>query len=205
MQPVLQCTCGNVQGEFRSIEKTNRGICYCRDCQAFAHFLGKPDQILDKQGGTDVIQTMPDNIRFTEGTDKLACMRLRSNGLIRWYSRCCQTPIANTPANYKLPYVGVVHNCLEQDQAASLDSVFGPVKACVNTQSAWGHPKPAGHGFLSTLFRVGIWVLRSRLTDGYRQTPFFEVETGRPIVKPNVLSPSELSGLMAQIKGSESG
>lgn len=203
MLPVLQCDCGNVRGELRSVDNTNRGICYCRDCQAFAHFLGRPEHILDKQGGTDVIQTMPENIRFVEGRDQLACMRLTSNGLIRWYSRCCQTPIANTPANYKLPYVGVIHNCLEHGQAASLESVFGPVKTCVNAHSACGHPKPATRGLVRALFRIAVRALRSRLTGGYRQTPFFEKDTGRPIVKPKVLSYSELTDLTAQVREPE--
>ena len=29
-------------------------MCYCKDCQAFAHFLGKAGEILDERGGSDL-------------------------------------------------------------------------------------------------------------------------------------------------------
>jgi hypothetical protein len=34
-------------------------------------------------------------------------MRLSDKGLLRWYARCCNTPIANTPANYKASFAGI--------------------------------------------------------------------------------------------------
>jgi hypothetical protein len=93
---LLQCRCGTLKGHVSRSHVANRCVCYCRDCQAFAHFLGRADEILDASGGTDVIQTRAANVVFTEGKEALACMRLTPNGLLRWYSTCCNTPIGNT-------------------------------------------------------------------------------------------------------------
>jgi len=80
-----------VSSPIRAIQ--NRCVCYCRDCQAFAHFLGKVDAILDERGGSEIIQVLPRNLTFTQGIELLACMRLTEKGLLRWYAACCNTPI----------------------------------------------------------------------------------------------------------------
>ena len=135
MNHALQCRCGTLKGEVAHTEVANRGVCYCKDCQAFARFLGHADEILDESGGTDVVATLASNVTITEGASALACMSLSENGLLRWYARCCNTPIGNTTRNFKLPYVGLVHSCLEKS-GTSLDAAFGPVRMRVNTQSA---------------------------------------------------------------------
>jgi hypothetical protein len=42
-------------------------VCYCADCQAFARFLKRENEILDERGGTSIIQTIPANVTFAEG------------------------------------------------------------------------------------------------------------------------------------------
>jgi hypothetical protein len=109
----LQCRCGTVKGYVSDPQTVNRAVCYCRDCQAFAHFLGRAADILDAQGGTDVIQTLSARVIFSEGREVLACMRLSRNGLMRWYTTCCNTPIGNTLPNFRFSFVGLIHSCLE--------------------------------------------------------------------------------------------
>jgi len=77
MDHPLQCRCGILKGYVVHSAGVNRCVCYCSDCQAFAHFLGRPSEILDAQGGTDVIQTRPANVTFTQGPESLA--RFRGN------------------------------------------------------------------------------------------------------------------------------
>ena len=113
MQHPLQCRCGTIKGWVSDTESANRVVCYCRDCQAFARFLGQESATLDAQGGSDVVQTLPKNVTFTQGADALACMRLTEKGMVRWYAGCCKTPIGNTLENYKISFVGLLHNCLE--------------------------------------------------------------------------------------------
>jgi hypothetical protein len=131
MSHPLQCRCGVVQGTVSRPEIANRMVCYCRDCQAFAHFLGRAADILDEDGGSDVVQTPPANVVFTAGVDSLACMRLTERGLLRWYASCCNTPIGNTPPDFRMSFVGLVSTCL-QSPTRSIEDSFGPVRAGVH-------------------------------------------------------------------------
>jgi uncharacterized protein DUF6151 len=141
----LQCICGRVRGYVDNTRSANRAVCYCHDCQAFAHFLGRASEVLDERGGSDIIQTLPKFLKFTSGVDSIGCMRLTPTGLLRWYSTCCRTPIGNTPLNPKLSFIGLVHSCLESRER-SLDESFGAVASCVNTAGARGTPKPKAVG-----------------------------------------------------------
>jgi hypothetical protein len=134
MNHPIQCKCGKVRGYVSHAEKADRVVCYCKDCQAFAHFLGA-NGILDEKGGTEVIQTLPRDLNFTEGTEALACMRLTPKGLLRWYTSCCKTPIGITPPNFRISYLGLVHKCLESG-GNPLEDSFGPVRMRVNIKSA---------------------------------------------------------------------
>jgi hypothetical protein len=156
----------------------------------YAHFLGNSAQVLDEHGGTDVVPTMPRNVRFTQGIESLACMRLTEKGLMRWYAKCCNTPIGNTSPNFKFAFVGLLHNCLEND-GASLDQSFGPPRMRSYTRSARNHSTLKDQGIFGTLAKFAAMLLRERFNGGYKLTPFFHVDSGAPIVVPYVLSKQE--------------
>jgi hypothetical protein len=196
MDHPLQCRCGTVKGFVKARRSANRAICYCRDCQAFARFLGRTDDILDARGGSDVIQVAPSNVRFTEGQGSLACLRLSPTGVLRWYARCCNTPIGNTLATPKISFVGLLHTCLA-NAGMSLDDSFGPVRTWANTGSASGDPKPRPRGLGRTVLWLTATILKARITGRYRQTPFFAAGTGAPVVPPRVLDRAERARLNA--------
>ncbi|MEL6182165.1 MAG: DUF6151 family protein, partial [Myxococcota bacterium] len=104
---VVQCRCGQLRGGFQPSSRSQRVVCYCRTCQAFAHFLGRPE-LLDAQGGSHIVQSEPHTLRFHQGSEHLACMRLSDKGLLRWYASCCQTPLGNTPALPSFAFVGLL-------------------------------------------------------------------------------------------------
>jgi hypothetical protein len=195
MNHPLQCRCGTLKGYISHPEAVSRCVCYCRDCQAFAHFLGRPAEVLDELGGTDVIQALPANVTFTDGQSSLACMRLTEKGLLRWYAKCCNTPVGNTMDNYRMSYIGLVHTCL-QSAGASLDDSFGPVRMWVNTKNAKGEVKSNTLAMISGMLRIMARVARARIDGSYRFTPFFSADTGAPIVTPKVLSSSELQNAL---------
>ncbi|MET1077453.1 MAG: DUF6151 family protein [Pseudomonas sp.] len=184
----IECQCGKLKGDLDQHAWVNHAVCFCADCQAFAHFLGRADQLLDAQGGSSVLQTQPRHLRFSEGVEHLACMRLTDNGMLRWYSSCCQTPIGNTLATPKVSFIGLITDCLKLTPV-ELEQAFGPVRMQVNTGSAKGEPKPPRHGLLAGMLRVAGLILRARLNGSYRQTAFFDATTGQPIKAPKVLSP----------------
>ncbi len=198
----LRCRCGTLQGQVHDPRNSNHALCYCRDCQAFAHFLGRAGEVLDERGGTEVIQVLPRNVVFTQGADSLACMRLTSKGLVRWYAACCKTPIGNTLHTPKMSFIGLVHTCLKTTDAGreSLDAVFGPVTCWVNPSGAKGEPKPKVAGLGRTLVWFFGTVVRARLNGDYRKTPFFDMATGQPVVQPRILSDPEHVQLMAAVR-----
>ncbi|MEQ8484600.1 MAG: DUF6151 family protein [Pseudomonadales bacterium] len=179
----IRCRCGTLTGALTAPSWTNRVICYCDDCQAFAEALGHAEAILDARGGSDILQTAPRHVCFSGGREHLACLRLKPNGLLRWYADCCRTPIANTPANPKFHFVGLLHNCLE----ANLDAAFGPPRMRAHTAFARGEPKPSQQMPAARMARIGGAVFWARLTGRYRQTPFFDA-AGNPVAAPTLVS-----------------
>lgn len=195
MSTALQCRCGTVKALVAEPRSANRVLCYCKDCQAFAHFLGRVPEVLDERGGSDVIQVMPKTVTFSQGIDSLACMRLTSKGLLRWYAACCRTPIGNTLHTPKLSFVGLVHTCLEDPEA------FGPIRVVVNTKSAKGEPKPKQTGVGTMLGWFFGHALKARFNGDYKRTPFFRAD-GSPIVMPHVLSSEEHARVMRAVLAS---
>jgi hypothetical protein len=193
MQHPLQCRCGTIKGWVSDAQSANRVVCYCRDCQAFARFLGQERETLDAQGGSEIVQTLPKNVTITQGADALACMRLTDKGMVRWYAGCCKTPIGNTMENYKISFVGLLHNCLENPQQ-SLQNSFGAVRTYANPHGASGDPKPKGTGMGATIWWALKTIIKARVNGDYKRTPFFR--DGKPIAEPHVLSSAERASAM---------
>ncbi|HRQ63489.1 MAG TPA: DUF6151 family protein [Xanthomonadaceae bacterium] len=187
----IQCQCGTVRGLIKGAGTTNRVVCYCTDCQAFARFLGRPNEVLDAYGGTEVVQVALPRLAFTQGKEHLASMQLSEKGLVRWYAACCRSPIGNTMRNPKLPFIGLIHLVLDRSR---MDVDFGTGIARVNTGTATGQPKPRPKGFVGAVLRF-LWIVLSTRTNGRsRQSELF-TETGSPIVRPTVLAAEELARL----------
>ncbi|MEF7615890.1 DUF6151 family protein [Aquincola sp. MAHUQ-54] len=182
MELALQCRCGALRGLVSHPAQATRAVCYCRHCQAYARLLGDAASVLDAQGGTTIVATLPGHVRFTQGADRLACMSLTHKGPLRWFSSCCRTPIANTAREMKLPYAGLVHTCL-RDAGGTLPAAYGPVRAQLNTGSATG---PVAHSPWRNLLAMGR-LMRiiggGRLRGAWRATPFFTAE-GEPVAPP---------------------
>lgn len=194
----FQCQCGTLKGEVSSPERGMRAVCYCGDCQTYAHLLGHPHRVLDPLGGTDVVATHARYVTFTSDTQTLACLSLSPRAVLRWYARCCDTPIANTPRNWKLPYVGMVHTCLRQPEP--LERSFPEVEMRINRKSANGNA--AGGGNLRGLLRFGGMVLRltaSRLDGGYHETPFFDA-IGVPVAEAVVAPLAEVEAARRAVR-----
>jgi hypothetical protein len=190
MKPSLRCRCGTLQGELLRPDKTLRAVCYCIDCRTYAHALGDATRTLDENGGTEVVATQARYVRFTAGAASLACISLTPRGLLRWYASCCRTPVANTPRDLRLPYAGVMHTCL--GTAPERSAAFGPVRMHVNTRHVRGAVPPARVGQWAALLRIGPGLAWSRVSGGWRDTPFFDTATERPRAEPRVLDAAQL-------------
>jgi hypothetical protein len=191
----LACSCGAVRGHADRITARtgNRVICYCDDCQAYAHWLERADELLDRHGGTEVYQLTPAQLTITAGAEHVCCMRMSPKGLMRWHTGCCKTPLGNTMAKAKMPFVGIPHlffdDAIADDER---DRLLGPVRAAIQGRFARGglpagaHPKAPPLLLLRILRQTAVAFLRRR----YRPSPFFDAG-GLPVVEPQVIGKEE--------------
>lgn len=179
----IQCACGNIRGAVTNPSWTNRAVCYCASCQAFPGVLGTELSILDRQGGSDIVQTAPASITFSQGIGELACLKLSAKGPLRWYARCCNTPIGNTAGSPKLSFVGLLQCCIGGPEV--LDQAVGPPRAIVHVASALGEPKPVKQLPISVILKLSSRLLLARVSGRWRTTPFFDT-SGAPIATPRL-------------------
>lgn len=192
----LACRCGTLQGTVNTTAPHERIVCYCLDCQAYAHFLGRPADDLDDRGGTNALLTVPSAIRLVQGADRLASMRMTGRGPMRWYASCCNTPIANTGLSHKAAFASLLAPSLG-GAGPTLDAAFGPAELFGFVKNARGLPKPRQTPFLGVLLRVLVRSLKARMDGSYRQTPFFDVAANKPLAEPRLLSADERARLLA--------
>jgi hypothetical protein len=139
----LRCQCGRVRGVASNVSPSTgfRFVCYCKDCRAFTRFLGRAD-MLDPAGGTDIFQMPPGRVKLTAGTDAMRRLSL-TNRVLRWYTECCRTPIANTLPWRGFPVIGMIHSFMDHEaDGRSRDEVLGPPLCRIFERSAVG-PLPA--------------------------------------------------------------
>jgi len=194
----IGCSCGALRGVARGVSgaRGNRVVCYCDDCQCYAHVLERAAKILDAHGGTDIFQMSSARLEITDGIEHLACLRLKPGGLLRWYADCCRTPIGNSLASRQLPFVGLVQSCTDPASAGvSRDEALGPIRARVQGRFAKGDRAQldAHERFpTSQLFRFVPLLLLWRLRGDHKRSPFFDAQTGEPTARARVLSGDEL-------------
>ena len=188
----LKCRCGAVRGEMQPARAYVRATCYCKDCRAYARFLERAD-VLDAAGGTDVVATAPAAVRLTTGVEHVACMSLSPKGTLRWYTACCRTPLGNTSRNTRLPYLGLVTDCLDA-APQQLDATFGRAGRCVlNTGSATSPVRATPLAFAWGGVRILAGVSSARLR-GERASPFLDGD-GRLLREPDVITREQRAAL----------
>lgn len=188
----LKCECGKVQGIGRNVDPSsgNRLACMCDTCQAYAHYLGKAGQILDQYGGTDIFQMTPSQLTISEGIENLGCLKITAEGVLRWYARCCNTPVANTVSSPKVPFVGVPHTFMDHEgHGRTRDQDLGPLLARTMGEYGIGElPADAHRGIpLNIILRSLRLLLLAWLKGQSTPSPFFDAKTGEPILEPELV------------------
>lgn len=181
----IRCKCERVKGVVTELapDTANRCICYCHDCRAFAHHLGRED-VLDVRGGVDIVQVARARVRVDEGVDQLRLLKLTPRGLHRWYVDCCKSPFANTLP--RVPFAGLSRATLDMSDAGLPDPDL------IHGRSAVGGVPPGASGGLSlrAVARPGklfaVWMARGL---GH-PTPLYD-RSEHPRVEPIVLSAAE--------------
>jgi hypothetical protein len=196
----LSCRCGKVQGSIRGITPTNcnHAVCLCDDCQLYAAFLATPG-ITDANGGTEITQVAHNQISISTGREYVACVRLYSKGMHRWYAHCCNTPLVNTMGPKSL-FGGVVHACVQESiDGGSLVQALGPIRERVQGKFGKGE-LPAGTS-RTISFRMLVHILRRfavwAIARTYKPSTFFS--DGSPFVAPQVLNERERAQLRSHV------
>lgn len=197
----ISCACGAVKARLSDAtpRRGARLVCYCDDCQAFAAFLGRADEILDDHGGTEIFQTRPSRLSISEGSEKIACARMTPKGVYRWYAKCCNTPIANTPPLADLPFAGLFVASMTND---GLDAAIGPVRGSVFRKYAHGDPRELPPK-ISPLTMAGVvfGIFAARIK-GDVATPFFTKDK-QPIADPLALNAEARAEIDAAIASAD--
>lgn len=192
----LACRCGGVEGVLRhaSPRTVNHCICYCDDCQAFAHHLGRAD-LLDAHGGSAIVQVAPAYVSFVRGEEGIRGVRLSPKGMFRWYAPCCNTPVGNT-VTPGVPFVGLSSSLLR----GGAEHV-GPARAAVQAKFA---TSPVSSREAGALAQARMFAHVSRLLLGWKlggkgwPNPFFEAVGQAPRREVTTLTLAERDALRAK-------
>lgn len=188
----IQCECGKFSAELTAFPRNTPGrlVCYCDDCQSYAHYLGRAD-LLDANGGTEVIPAYPRDVKILSGKEQLKCMRLSPKGMFRFYTACCKTPVGNTrPMS---PWIGVSRRMYTAKDPGQLDRAFKSVRSSIMGSHAKGTPpKGTPKTFNAKAFAAVMpFLLKGKLLKTYLPSPFFAEDGRTPIVAPHVLTMDE--------------
>jgi hypothetical protein len=188
----FSCHCGQVTGTlFDTGPNTGDHIvCHCGDCQNFARHLGAEERILQDFGGTELYQSRCAKMKLVTGAAKLACLHLTDQSTLRWYAACCRTPMFNTYANGRIPYLTtLVANC----DPSLVKGILGPVV---------GHlflPDTAGdlpHMSMNKLMRrFFVRMVRDVFSGDRRRSALFDTKTLLPKSPPHRLTEAERRAL----------
>lgn len=193
----LGCRCGEIHGWAKGATPTgvNRSVCYCDDCQAFLHYLGRAD-LLDEHGGTDVVQVPPNMVSFDRGLERIVGMRLSDRGMYRWYASCCKTPLGNTitPA---IPFIGMPLEVFRgAPDISRIDEIFGKPRGYVMGKFAVGDAPRGSKAFpLGLIVHALVMVLGWKFKGKAWPHPYFDKATRAPKYPVTVLQRSERDAL----------
>lgn len=196
----IQCQCGSFRAKLSHFptQTPGRMVCYCDDCQTYLHFL-KKQNLLDENGGTEIVPVYPINFHITAGAHHVRGVRLSNNGLYRWYASCCQTPIANTQA--QLPWIGLLAGMLPYKNQQERTQNLGKVKNRVLGKFAHGQPPLDTSSKFRLRDFLGLmpFILKGLLLGKSKNHPFLPPPKFEPIADVYVLSTEERQSILKSI------
>ncbi len=183
----VECNCGSIQGRTMPVDADSgtRLICCCDDCQRYANYLNHENSVLDQYGGTEVFQMPVSFLQITKGTEKVACIRLSSKGLYRWYASCCCTPIGNTMGS-KVPFIGLFLSFVKNAELS--DSILGKSKGYIHTKYALQDvPNDLKGNTFKLIIRSLAKIMAWKVKGLSRPSAFFN-DQGKPVATPKILN-----------------
>jgi hypothetical protein len=187
----FSCACGSVAGTLIDAGPTKGDhiVCHCNDCQNFTRYLGAADRILQSHGGTELYQSRCAKMQLSKGADRLACLHLTDKPTLRWFASCCRTPMFNTYANGRVPYVTtLIANC----DPNRVEGVLGPIVGHLFLPASLGALPGFPRMSMSKLMRRFFGrMVRDLLSGDRRRSVLFDPATLEPISQPHRLTEAE--------------
>ncbi len=201
----IQCQCGSFQAKLSHFPKQSPGrmVCYCDDCQSYLHFI-KKQNLLDANGGTEIVPVYPSNFQITAGINHMRGVRLNEKGMYRWYASCCQTPIANTRPD--MPWVGMHAGMLPYKNDQERTQYLGKVKNRVLGKFGHGQlPPDTSYKFKPRDF-LGLmpFILKGIFLGKSKNHPFFKAPKFTPIADIYLLNTDERKNILRSIQPTRS-
>ncbi len=136
----------------------------------------------------DLFQTTPDRVEFHTGLDHIGVFSFSPNGLLRWYADCCGATLFNTLRNPKAAFSAI------RVQRLADPAAIGPVRAHAFVGRPGGGYKHTGKAwFLLGLLRGPAL---ARITGRWRDTPFFDIASGQPVRKVQIVDKGARADLL---------
>lgn len=224
----VSCKCEKVIASVTIDEpaKPTRLRCYCIDCQTYAQHLNVAEDQLDENGGTDILQVSPAAFSIQYGQKYLGNLNLKPDGIYRWYSTCCKTPLCNTPSKVDMPYLGLLTKNInkitvpsdserkavkrktqsikisDEIRSNKLDEYLGTVKygVCAGSQYPMSTTWPVAKGFgIRGILGTLRNMARWRLRGDHKKSILIDGESGAPLVPPIVISLEERQAAKSKI------
>ncbi len=191
------CECGKVEARLtpHGVKTGTRLICYCNSCRGADLYLRGDASGLSADLGVDIFQTTPADFEIVNGQSYVKVMRITRRGPLRWYASCCGSPMLNSLANPKIPFIGVIiplHAHYPQTPA------LGTPHRVLTKYAIEGHGAPKkDKGFGATV----LGVLRRGFLGYFRpRNSWLQDESGALITKPKKLNEKERTALYALAK-----
>jgi len=171
----------------------NRVICDCDDCQAFLHQLDRAD-LLDAQGGSDIIQIAPASLSFVAGRERIVGLRLTPRGLLQMVCKLLQdAPWQHARSGYSIgggPGTGI------QVETQKPDDLCGPpIGRIFGKYAIDGVPERSTRLNPWLVARVMRMVLGWRMGGQTWPHPLFDRAGRAPNFPVTTLSPQERKAL----------
>jgi hypothetical protein len=196
----FQCSCGEVTGRLRNISTLagDHLVCHCSDCLAFVRFCN-PDRVPTVVDGVQLFFARVSSMTLTSGKERLACLHLTEKPMLRWYSKCCRTPLFHTVDSGWYPFVTTHVAILDENcRVAAIGEPRGHLYVG-DVPLALRNFREVSRVGVMARYIVRMW--KDLLSGDFRRAELFDAARLKPIVEPRRLSRAERAELDVQAAG----
>ncbi|WP_284125284.1 DUF6151 family protein [Parerythrobacter aestuarii] len=188
------CKCGAVAGkvEHADCKQGDHVVCHCTDCRDLVRHFGQESRFLDDHDGTALYQSRCARLQIDRGLDELAGLHMTDAPTLRWYARCCGTPMFNTYKNGRLPYVTTLLGNCDVESRLRLGDPLGHLFLKDAKGDTSGLPELTMSRLLRRFFTR---MIKDIASGDRRRNPLFDAKTLEPVIKPRHLTFEEQQAL----------